>query len=382
MLSHLDVISTQFVVVLWLLAAVLVLWLVRGLFRRQAVRRRLLRAGVLGLTALVALSIASADTVNAHYAYLPTVGDVTAAIGGDRQWIELSSLDTSTTLDHLPTHRARHAQNSGVIVRMRLPADPANGFAHSIAVAYLPKQYFTEPTRHFPVVYLMHGSPGRAADWFHAGEAARVGRQLADAGEPAILVAPQMSSSWLDDSECVDGVKLKVESHLFHDVIPTIDARLRTVADRSGRIFAGMSAGGYCALNLGLRHRDAVGTIVDMSGYTEPTHTGGMAALFGHSPAAGITAAANTPRLYAPGLSRAPDTRVWLDTGSSDHTVMRQMTSLASVLTSRGFDVQWRVRSGGHTYWVWTAALQEALPWAVGGTPGRAAHDASHPGPR
>jgi enterochelin esterase-like enzyme len=371
--SHLDVISTQFVVCLWIVAAFAVLWLLRACLRRRS--RRLLRATALSLVALVALTLASADTVNAHFAYLPTVGDVTAAIGGDRQWVDAAAIT------HLSGRHARQANTHGVIVRLNLPADAANGFKHSIAVAYLPKQYFNDPQERFPVVYLMHGSPGRAADWFHAGEAGTVGQHLADAGHPAILVAPQLSRSWLDDSECVNGSKQKVESHLFDNVIPTIDARLRTETDRTARVFAGMSAGGYCALNLGLRHREAVGTIIDLSGYTEPTHSGGMRALFGTSGDAAAQAAANSPKVYAPSLTSYPATRLWLDAGTGDHTVVREMSSIAPVLSAHGFDVQWRVRSGGHTYWVWTAALQEALPWAVCGNYGTAVHDRSRPGP-
>lgn len=373
MLNHLDVISTQFLIGLWVVAAAAVLWLLRACFRPHA--RRLLRSAILGLVALLALTLASADTVNAHYAYLPTVGDVTAAVGGDRQWL------TADQLSHLSGHHARQARVRGLTVRLTMPPDAANGFPRSIAVAYLPKQYFTDPLQRFPVVYLMHGSPGRAADWFHAGEAGGVGRRLADSGHPAILVAPQLSKGWLDDSECVNGVKEKVESHLFGDVIPAIDAQLRTQAVRTGRVFAGMSAGGYCALNLGLRHRDAVATIVDMSGYTEPTHTGGLAALFGKTSASAAQAVANTPMRYAPSLTATPATRVWLDAGTGDRTVVREMSWLAPRLRSRGFDVQWRVRPGGHTYWVWTAALQESLPWALCGQPVAPAHDKSRPGP-
>ena len=134
---------------------------------------------------------------------------------------------------------------------MPLPADPAHGFGVTDNVAYLPPQYFTDPNARFPVVYLFHGSPGRPADWFHGGRAAQEGHAVAAAGHPAIVFAAQMSRSWTDDPECVDGVHELVESHLLAQVIPTVDSHLRTLADRD-RVFAGMSAGGYCALNLGL----------------------------------------------------------------------------------------------------------------------------------
>ncbi|MDP9093482.1 MAG: alpha/beta hydrolase-fold protein [Actinomycetota bacterium] len=372
MFAHIDIISTQFVAGMWVVAAIAVMLALRILSRSH--RQRTMRFAGLCLVALAAIGLALADTVNAHYAYLPTAGDVRAALAGDRQWI------AADRLHNLPGNRRAQALRSGAIVRLPMPADRTNGFEHSIALAYLPPQYFADATARFPVVYLLHGSPGRPADWFHAGGADGVGRQLAATGHPTILVAPQLSRSWTDDPECVDGAKERVETHVFDVVIPTVDATFRTIAARTSRVFAGMSAGGYCALNLGLRHRSEVATIVDLSGYTVPTHTGGVAKIFGTNDTA-LRSFANSPKLYAAVLTPTPATRVWLDTGNQDKTVVRQMSELAPVLTSRGVDVRWRVRSGGHTYWVWTAALQEAVPWAISGEPGRPIHNPSRPGP-
>lgn len=374
MFDHVDIISVQFLAGIWLLAAVAVVVAFRTA-TRSATRKRPIRVTSFGLAALLAITLASADTVNAHYAYLPTAGDVRASLAGDRQWIDVSHLS------RLTPPRLRHVAQSGAVVRIVMPADRANGFAHSISIAYLPKQYFTDPTARFPVVYLFHGSPGRPADWFHAGGADSEGIRLAAAGHPTILVAPQLSQSWTDDPECVDGAKEKVETHVMRVVIPTIDATFRTIPDRQARVFAGMSAGGYCALNLGLRNRAVVATIVDMSGYTVPTHSGGMTHLFGRVHTAELTAA-NSPKVYVARLPNSgPPLRIWLDSGTDDKTVIRQMAELVPLLQRKGVVVKWQVRSGGHTYWVWRAAVEEALPWAVAGRPGKPAHDPSRPGP-
>jgi len=138
---------------------------------------------------------------------------------------------------------------------------------------------------------------------------------------------------------------------------------LRTIASRDGRIFAGMSAGGYCALNLGLRNRDVVSTVLNLSGLAEPTHAGGLSALFGHSGSAQVRH--NSPAVYAASLPRNPYTRVWLDCGSSDRQVRAQMQSLAPVLRERGMVVEERIRPGQHTFSVWRAALRESLAWAL-----------------
>ncbi|MCU1658157.1 MAG: esterase [Pseudonocardiales bacterium] len=372
MLDHVAVVSVQFVAVLWAVAGIAVVLAVSAL--RKAHRRRFARLASVSLVSLLTIALATADTVNAHFAFLPTVGDVRAALTGDRQWLRVEQLG------RLPTRQKERAVRAGATVRMHVPADAANGFGVTTVITYLPPQYFTEPASRFPVAYLFHGSPGRPADWFHGGEAASVGLRSARAGHPVILVAPQLSRSWTDDPECLDGAKERVESHLFGAVIPSVDRTFRTRPNRTSRIFAGMSAGGYCALNLGLRHRDVAATILDLSGFTEPTHTGGVARLLG---ARGATdeIAANTPAHYVTSLPRNPATRVWLDAGSSDRKIVDEMASLAPALRARGMEVQWRERSGGHTFWVWTAALQESLPWAMSGAPGRPTHNPSRAGP-
>jgi enterochelin esterase-like enzyme len=370
--DRLDIIDTWFLVTAWILAGLAVAGAVCVVWRLR--RQRVVWSAVTGFVAAVLVLVAAADSVNAHYAYWPTIGDARQALTGDRQW------RTIEALDRLTPAAQRAAAKNGLVVKIRIPADAVYGFAATTNIAYLPPQYFTQPGSRFPVVYLFHGTPGKAADWFHAGQAAREGRAVAASGHPAILVAAQMSRSWTDDPECVDGTQEKVESHLVQQVIPTIDAMLRTQSDRGGRVFAGMSAGGYCALNLGLRHRGLVAAIIDLSGDTVPTHGGGAKVLFGkHNPDAEALVAANSPASYAASQSPTPPTRIWLESGTGDKTIVREMSSLARTLTSRGVPVSWRVRPGGHTYHVWTAALHEALAWVLGNSP--PGHSGSRPGP-
>ena len=142
-----------------------------------------------------------------------------------------------------------------------------------------------------------------------------------------------------------------------------------------------MSAGGYCALNLGLRHTGAVATIIDLSGDTVPTHTGGAASLFGKdNPAASADVAANSPPSYLLTATLDQPMRVWLDSGSGDTAIVHENTALSRTLGPKVSQLVWRVRPGGHTYWVWTAAMRQALPWALN-TPKRATWTGSRPGP-
>jgi enterochelin esterase-like enzyme len=350
--ANLTVVSTRFL--LALLAFVLIAWLV--LVRRIARNHRRPSEARHGWPVALAASLLTlvllADGVNSYYSYLPNVSDVVDAVASDPPG------QLTPAINELRVPIWPH----GKMFRLPMP-DRGSGFGRSQAWVWLPPQYFTDPPTPLPVLYLFHGSPGMPKDWFHGGEAGHIAGALAAQHRPVIVVAPQMSKNWLDDPECVDGQYEKIESHLLRDVIPAVDGQLRTIRARTGRIFAGMSAGGYCALNLGLRHRDEVATVLDLSGFTRPTHDGGMAELFGRNHLA--EAAGNSPDHYARSLARGSPMRIWLDSGTADREVLREMTAIAPTLRADGMTVQLHTRPGDHTYSVWRPALKDSLTWAL-----------------
>jgi enterochelin esterase-like enzyme len=356
----LSVISVGFLI--FLFAMSMLLW-----FGLVPLRRRVGRwAFVVGTVGAVLLTATSAaDAVNAHFQYLPRLSDVL----GQRDWPTLSSkllpnpprppLLTAALAAPTPAV-ALHPRGAVVTITI---GDQGVGFPGGKALVYLPPQYFTSTTSRFPVVYLLHGSPGMPVDWLRGGNAAAAGLTAAAHGRPQILVMPHLSRNWLDDSECVNGAHMQVETYVVDDLVPAVDAQLRTRRDRNDRAIGGMSAGGYCALNLGLRHRDLFGSIVDMSGYTHPTHAGGMTALFGARRDLAKVAAANSPDSYAAQLPANPPTRLYFICGRADHGPEAQMSALRITLENRGLPVSWVLLPGGHTYGVWRPGLVDGLDW-------------------
>lgn len=347
------------------LALLCALTVIVGIAASRLWRYRRWLSGVLVAIVTFGLVVATAaDFVNAHYQYVPQVRDV-----ADIAFPGVAYPRVSATAAAEPF---AHPGQPGGVVRVSLP-NGHDGLGGSHALVYLPRAYFSQPDKRLPVVYLIHGSPGSPEDWFRAAHAATVGAQLDRLGIPAVLVAPAMSTGWTDDSECVDGRRERVETHLLDVVIPTVQRLFRVRTDRGARIIAGNSAGGYCALNLGLRHRDMFGTIDDLSGYTGPTFNGGMAKLFGTAltgPELARTVRTNTPAAYVPSLPVGPRMRIWLDSGRSDHDVVGQERAISTAFRARP-DMRTRLctRRGGHTYAVWRPALQASLIWALSGVP-------------
>ena len=84
------------------------------------------------------------------------------------------------------------------------------------------------------------------ADW---------GKGAEEAGRPMIVVAPQGARAGDTDPEWHDWRPGRDwESAVADDLRREIDGRFRTIPDRSGRALIGISAGGYGASIIGVRH--------------------------------------------------------------------------------------------------------------------------------
>jgi enterochelin esterase-like enzyme len=127
---------------------------------------------------------------------------------------------------------------------------------------------YTPPTygdgKRYPVLYLLHGIGGDETEWAHYALPNIILDNLLADGKagPMILVMPNGRGAVNDrpprnlftpahSQEFAD-----FEKDLFGDVIPSIDARYTTLADREHRALAGLSMGGGQALNFGLSHLD------------------------------------------------------------------------------------------------------------------------------
>lgn len=155
---------------------------------------------------------------------------------------------------------------SGSTVTRIVPDGPRHddgtlAFTPGVCV-YLPPGYATSEL-HYPVVYLLHGGGGDQSDWVTFGSARATFDAAATDGHPVIAVMPDGRSGQYFDY--LDGSFL-IETYLLRHLVPDIDARYRTIADRSGRAIAGLSNGGYGALHLAAKAPDLFSVAGAMSG--------------------------------------------------------------------------------------------------------------------
>ena len=143
-----------------------------------------------------------------------------------------------------------------------IAANAING-PHRIRIT-LPDGYAANPTARYPVLYLLHGGAGgNSAQWTTGGGDA----EGITAGKPIITVMPDGGkvgwfTNWVDQSQ---GAQRWADFYLTQ-VIPWVDANLRTVAAKDGRAIAGLSMGGYGAVRLAQDRPDLFASVASFSG--------------------------------------------------------------------------------------------------------------------
>ena len=347
-------------------------WHRHGTRPRHPVPRR---AG-LSLVVLVLALVGGLLAVNSYAGYVPSLGALgelltgSSSVGDAPKGTFVTHLDTKVPLGASYRHPAR-------VTTVTIGA-PALGVPALRTYVYLPAGY-DDPANakvRYPVVYLIHGYPGKSSDWLRAGSADQAmnlltARRLV---HPMIIVMPDANGGWLHDSECLNAVHgQQLETYLSQTVVATIDHAFRTRADRRYRAIGGMSSGAYCALNLGLHHLDTYSVILA----SEPYGTPGQRALddlLAHDQA---LYEKNSPAAYLPRLAFTHPVAVFLDAGSDDRYTTSAANELARLLAARSQYVALRSAPGlGHTWREARAELPYSLVFAdqhFGATGGAAA---------
>ncbi|MEV8100679.1 alpha/beta hydrolase-fold protein [Kitasatospora sp. NPDC085879] len=130
---------------------------------------------------------------------------------------------------------------------------------HRIRI-FLPRGYEADPGKRWPVTYFLHGGGGTVDD-AAAAPALR--------SDSMITVVPDGGlKGWYADWAMQNTTVGAANWETFHltQVVPFIDANLRTVADRDHRAVVGLSMGGSGALHYAQARPDLFGHVASLSG--------------------------------------------------------------------------------------------------------------------
>jgi enterochelin esterase-like enzyme len=229
-------------------------------------------------------------------------------------------------------------------------------------LVYTPPGYAAEAERgrRFPVLYLLHAPPGRPDGYFLAGAiGVRANELIAQHRiRPLLMVLPYGKSRlYGSDTEWANARAGRFMDFVL-DVVHDVDHRFATEADRRDRAIAGLSEGGYGALNIALHHLDAFSIAESWSGYFQQTPT---QAFTGASPAflRANSPVDEVPRLVPP--IRRLGFRAWLYQGLSDPAPAQRLTQFGRRLAGAGAAVRFGFFPGAHDWGLWRAQVPRML---------------------
>ncbi len=117
---------------------------------------------------------------------------------------------------------------------------------------YTPPGYDSNLKKRYPVLYLQHGGGENETGWSAQGKAGLIMDNLIASGKAKPFIIVMDNGSWtMTGQRRTEGASWPPKSWadgfmntLIKDIIPTIDANYRTLADQKHRAMAGLSMGG------------------------------------------------------------------------------------------------------------------------------------------
>lgn len=326
--------------------------LIRFAWQRMITRPRQSGVRELPLTALSSRSTLSLPTMIFQWLgiALMIVLLVLASGSGD---LFLFSPDVG--LHILPRYRAQGTLVDGTLISKAL------GGQKRSFIVYLPPSYNTPQgrTKRYPVLYLLHGTPGRPVDWLNGGQASQSTNTLIATGKiPELLLVipdgngrPGATPEW---GNSYDRRQL-LENFVATDLVQYVDQRYRTIPDAAHRAIAGLSMGGFGAMNIAIHHPDIFGTTISLGGYYRAEGN-----VWGKSPA---YRQANSPAYTILNTPQAARLHIYLGAATKDQPYYNDTKQFAQELTKLRIPYRFDLQIGYHSWHVWQVQIYNALTW-------------------
>ena len=217
------------------------------------------------------------------------------------------------------------------------------------------------------VLYLLHGMGDDHTTWATRFDLAGA---LGEASAELIVVIPDGAGSYFCNIPGPRGGRY--EDLITRDAIEYVDANYNTVADRGGRVAAGLSMGGYGALMLSMRHPELFCGVSSHSGSLYFGHephpfgkeypTGLMKLLADDSPDVDYDCFSLATKLAASETETFPALR--FDCGLDDYQGVTNRR-LHQHLDSLGVAHTYEEFPGGHTWDYWRGNFHRTLTFTL-----------------
>jgi S-formylglutathione hydrolase FrmB len=223
--------------------------------------------------------------------------------------------------------------------------------------AFLPPGFDDDKTRHYPVLYFLHGLDDNEQSLLNFGgwDVVSEMRRQGKVGDFVIL-APSGGHSFYLNSE---NGKVRYEDFLIKEFMPQMEKKYRAEGTRATRGITGISMGGYGALRLAFKYPAQFAAVSAQMPALMPGLPKDMSSGAPGSPGALLGDVFGSPAYFernnvfyfartdtAASLKRM---KIYFDVGNNDDYGFEQgVQVLDKLLTSRGVPHEFHIYPGGH----------------------------------
>jgi enterochelin esterase-like enzyme len=233
-------------------------------------------------------------------------------------------------------------------------------------LVYEPPGYAADAARgkRYPVLYLLHGSPGQPQQFIQIAGIGVAMDTLVDANrvKPFLLVMPSGEDGHFRNKHEWSNTPYANYESLVLETVHQVDRHFATKPSRRFRAVGGNSEGGYGAVNIALRHLGVFSIIESWSGYLWQYRNGPF------KTASEALISVNDPSTYiyslGPQLRRYPTHAFLYKATREPAPVKLRAQGVADAMQAMGVRVTFRIFKGGHDWRVWREQTPRMLAYA------------------
>ena len=228
-------------------------------------------------------------------------------------------------------------------------------------MVYLPPSYNTPEgkNRHYPTLYLLHGTPGKVIDWITGGKANESADALiATHRIPELIMImpdgngrPGQTPEWGNSAD----QKQMMENYVALDLVRYVDQHYRTIENPTHRGIGGLSEGGFGAMNIAIHHPDVFGTVISLGGYYQAEGS-----IWGRNTA---YRQVNSPIYTIQSVQQAWKLHIFLGSATKDQPYYKDTQGFMKELDKLHIPYHFDLEKGYHSWRVWQDQMYRALEW-------------------
>jgi enterochelin esterase-like enzyme len=224
-------------------------------------------------------------------------------------------------------------------------------------LVYLPAGYDENPTKKYPILYLLHGASDTHTAWRDMGQMKVITDEHIEAGLtlPMIIVMPDARGEGDNNMGKNMGYFNRegwpYEDHFFTEFIPHIEKTYRIIGDKQHRAVAGLSMGGGGSAGYAQSHPEMFSSACPLSG---------ALAGMGRGDASTGSHIAFVENATPEQIAALKSVRWYVDCGDDDF-LWQANIDFYRAMKEKNIPLQYRTRNGGHNWEYWQTALPSVL---------------------